>query len=169
METNTTPITPKTLASDITTMLNTRLGDEYAAYYFYRNAANYCKNVNYKKAAAFFDGEATAELGHAQGIQDYLTQWNLIPAIPQVPTIVKFSGLIDIINQAYELEYNLLTKYSDDQKSLADKDPATFNFIQKYVDIQNGEVSEYSDYLNAAVLVDTTNKFEVLYFEQTYF
>jgi ferritin len=47
--------------------------------------------------------------------------------------------------------------------------PATFNFIQKYVDIQNDEVSEYSDFLNALVLIDTNNKLDVLYFEQTYF
>jgi ferritin len=165
----TNPITPKTLDGEVERMLNSRLGDEYTAYYFYRNAANWCKNANYKKAAAFFDAEAAGELGHAQGIQDYLTQWNLIPAIPQVPTTQSFTGLVDIINKAYEIEYTLLMKYSDDQKNLLDKDPATFNFIQKYVDIQNGEVEEYSDYLNAFSLIDANNKFEVLYIENQYF
>ncbi len=165
----TAPVKPKTVAPEVETMLNARLGDEYTAYFFYRNAANWCKNANYKKAAAFFNAEAEGELGHAQGIQDYLTQWNLIPAIPQVPTALNFGGLVEIINKAYDLEYNLLLKYSEDQKMLLDKDPATFNFIQKYVDIQNGEVEEYSDYLNALELVNPNNKFEVLYFEQTYF
>jgi ferritin len=89
--------------------------------------------------------------------------------IPQVPTFLNFSSLVEIINSAYDLEYNLLLKYSEDQKMLIDVDSATFNFIQKYVDIQNGEVEEYSDYLNALELVNPANKFEVLYFEQTYF
>lgn len=166
---NTTPITPKGLPAEIVTMLNTRLGDEYTAYYFYQNAANWCANVNYKKAAVFFEKEAAGELGHAQGIQEYLTQWNLIPAIPQVPTQATFVSLVDIINQAYEIEYTLLGKYSEDQKKLSTLDPGTFNFIQKYVDYQVDEVKEYSDLLNGAVLIDTNSKFEVLYFEQTYF
>ena len=162
-------VKPKTLSSDVESILNERLGDEYTAYYFYRNAANLCKNTNYKKAAAFFNSEAEGELGHAQGIQDYLTQWNLMPAIPQVPTSQKFANLVDIINKAYELEYNLFMKYSDNQKEFDSTDTATFNFIQKYVDIQNGEVSEYSDFLNALQLVDVNNRLDVLYFENTYF
>jgi len=166
---NTQPITPKGLPAEIVSMLNTRLGDEYTAYYFYRNAANWCANANYKKATAFFEKEAAGELGHAQGLQDYLTQWNHIPAIPQVPTQVTFTSLVDIVNQAYDIEYNLLMKYAENEKTLSTVDPATFNFIQKYVDYQVDEVKEYSDLLNAAVLVNTANKFEVLYFEQTYF
>lgn len=165
----TQPMKPKTLAPEIEAMLNERLGDEYTAYFFYRNAANWCKNANYKKAEAFFNTEAEGELGHTQGIQDYLTQWNLIPAIPGVPTSLTFNGLVEIINRAYELEYNLLMKYSEDQKMILGEDPATFNFIQKYVDIQVGEVAEYSDYVNALELINSNNKFEVLYFEQTYF
>jgi ferritin len=162
-------VKPKTLSSDVESILNERLGDEYAAYYFYRNAANWCKNANYKKAAVFFNSETEGELEHAQGIQDYLTQWNLMPVIPQVPTSQKFANLVDIINKAYELEYNLLMKYSDNQKEFDSTDPATFNFIQKYVDIQNGEVAEYSDFLNALQLVDVNNRLDVLYFENTYF
>lgn len=160
---------PKTLDPEVERILNERLGDEYTAYYLYRNASNWCKNVNYKKAAAFFNSEAEAELGHAQGIQDYLTQWNLIPNIPQVSTAYNFTSLVDIINKAYGIEIGLLEKYSENQKELAELHPATFNFIQKYVDIQNSEVEEYSDLLNALELINTDNKFEVLYFENTYF
>lgn len=160
---------PNTLDQEIEKTLNERLGDEYTAYYFYRNAANWCKNMNYKKAASFFNSESEGELGHAQGIQDYLTQWNLIPEIPQVPTVYKFENLVEIIDKAYDLEYNLLQKYSENQKEFLNIHPATFNFIQKYVDIQNGEVEEYSDLLNALQLINHENKFEILYFENTYF
>jgi len=162
-------VKPKTLSPEIESMLNERLGNEYTAYFFYRNAANWCKGVNYKHAAAFFDGEAAAELVHAQGIQDYLTQWNLIPQIPGVPTVIPFSSLQDIIIKAYSLEYDLLQKYSGDQQELLSMHPATFNFIQTYVNYQNDEVSEYSDLLNALELIDVNNRLDVLYFENQYF
>lgn len=160
---------PVKLEEGIVAIFNERIGDEYTAHYFYRNAANWCKDKNYKKAASFFEAEANSELEHAKGLQDYLTQWNVYPTIPGAPTSGDFSGLVDIINKAYEMEYGLFQKYSGDQKSMLQMHPATFNFIQKYVDIQNDAVGEYSDLLNAINLVDSNNKFEVLYFEQTYF
>jgi ferritin len=160
---------PKRLPDNVINIINERIGDEYTAYYFYTNAANWCKDKNYKKATAYFQAEAQNELEHSKGLQDYLTQWNILPNLPQVPTNQKFEDLVDIINQAYSLEYNLLMKYSKDQQSLLGVHPPTFNFIQKYVDIQNQSIEEYSDLLNALKLVQWTNKFEVLYFEQTYF
>ena len=160
---------PKKLSNDIVEILDARIGDEYTAHYFYRNAANWCKNANYNKAAAYFDGEASSELEHAQGLQDYLVQWNLLPAIPQAPTRTDFNGLVDIIEKAYELEYGLLEKYSGDQKAFHNEHPATFNFIQKYVDIQNSSVAEYSDLLNAIGLINPDNKLDVLFFEKNYF
>ena len=166
---NGNPVKPNQLQSEIIQMITERLGDEYTAYYFYVNAANWCKNVNYKKAASFFESEASSELEHAKGLQDYLTQWNIIPQIPQVNTVHNFNNLVDIINKSYGIEFDLLQKYSENQQSLSGQHPATHNFIQKYVDIQNDSVAEYSDLLNAAVLVNTNDKFQTLYFEQTYF
>ena len=51
----------------------------------------------------------------------------------------------------------------------ADLHPPTHNFIQKYVDVQNEAVGEYSDLLNALCLINPDNKLDLLYFEQTYF
>ena len=162
-------VNPKTLPTEIISVLEERIGDEYTAYYFYRNAANWCKDKNYKKAAQYFESEASSELEHSKGLQDYLTQWNTVPSVPQVETTANLESLVDIINKAYTLEYNLLLKYSKDQQSFTNIHPATFNFIQKYVDVQNDSVSEYSDLLNALNLIDYTDKFQILYFEQTYF
>ena len=54
-------IKPKTLPEEVIGLLNERIGDEYKAYFFYRNAANWCKDANYNKAAEFFNGEAANE------------------------------------------------------------------------------------------------------------
>lgn len=174
METSKTQIpqgvkTPKGLPEEIVAMLEARIGDEYKAHYTYRAAANWCKNANYKKAAAFFEAESSSELDHAKGLQDYLTQWNMMPAIPAVDPEREFSGLVDIVNQAYQMEYSLLMAYSKQQVELIDLHPPTHNFIQKYVDVQNEAVGEYSDLLNALCLINPDNKLDLLYFEQTYF
>ena len=58
------PIAPRKLSDDIVGIFDARLGDEYTAHFFYRNAANWCKNMNYKKAAAYFEAEANSELEH---------------------------------------------------------------------------------------------------------
>ena len=159
---------PKALSEDLVKTIDERLGDEYTAHFFYRSAANWCKNANYKKAASFFEAESVSELEHAKGLQDYLTQWNIIPSIPPSLTHVEFSGLVDIINKAYALEYGLYEKYCAFQQSL-NGNPATFNFIQGYVDIQNQSIAEYSDLLNALQLIDINVKLDLLFFENTYF
>jgi ferritin len=149
--------------------IEARIGDEYAAHYFYRNAANWCKNVNYKKAAEFFEKEAENELIHAKGLQDYLTSWNMMPKIPTAPTTRSFSGLVDLINQAYSLEYDLFIKYSEDQTALFSIHPATFNFIQTYTTGNRESVAEYSDLLNALQLINVESKLDLLTFEKRYF
>jgi len=164
-----TIIQPFSLPAEIVSALEKNLGHEYNAHYTYRNAANWCRNANYKKATAYFEAEAASELDHAKGIQDYLTQWNVIPQIPEIDPAIEFGSLVDIINKGYEIEYKLLLSYSKLQSSLIVEHPATFNFIQKYVDIQNDSVAEYSDLLNALCLINPDNKLDVLVFEERYF
>ena len=51
-------VSPSKLPANIEDTFNERIGDEYTAHYFYRNAANWCRNANYKKATAFFAKES---------------------------------------------------------------------------------------------------------------
>ena len=166
---STTIKTPKTLADTSVKILTDRLGDEYTAHYFYRNATNWCAGIGYLKAAAFFAQEAENELEHAKGLQKYLVDWNVMPLLPTIKPNVTFSDLIDIINKAYALEYALFESYNRDSKQLFDTDLTTFDFLTTYRTGQTESVIEYSDLLNAAELVNIDNKFEILYFEQTYF
>ena len=164
-----TPMSPRTLDPTIVSALEARLKDEYTAHLIYKNAANWCKNVNYKHAAAFFEAEAADELTHAQKLQDYLTQWNVLPQIPVSTVPNTLTSLVDCINVAYEFEYALLQSYSDLQNAMDGPHPATFNFIQQFVDIQNESVGVFSDLLNGLMLVDVTNRLDLLVFEGEYF
>ena len=59
--------------------------------------------------------------------------------------------------------------YSDNAKTLIVKDINTFTFLQQFVQIQNDSVKEFSDLLNVLRLIDHTDKYQLLYFENEYF
>lgn len=162
-------LSPRTLSPEVAELLMERLGDEYTAHYFYRNASNWCLDKGYVNAGAFFAAEATSELTHAELIQTYLVGWNIVPVIPPVSMIPIFSTLIDVVNKAYQLEYNLLIQYNSNSSMILPVDLNTFDFLQQLRVNQNTAVAEYSDLLNAAQLVNVENNFEVLYYEGKYF
>jgi ferritin len=157
------------LSSKTIKILTDRIKDEYTAHYFYRAATNWCRDKNYKKAAEFFSNEADDELTHAKKIQEYMTDFNIIPQIPQAPIDHKFDGLIEIIHGAYKMELGLMKAYNKDSQELFSEDITTFDFLTEFREIQKGAVVEYNDLINGSQLVDTKDKFQVLYFEQTYF
>ena len=157
------------LSDKTVNVLTARIKDEYTAHYFYRAAANWCNDVNYKKAGAFFEKESVDELTHAQMIQDYMTGFNIIPEIPSASPKHTFTNLIDIVNEAYTMELNLMKAYNKDSHTVFADDITTFDFLTKLRKIQKGAVVEYNDLINASNLISKTDKFQVLYFEQTYF
>ena len=161
--------TPIKLSEQVIDLLIQRIKDEYTAHYFYRSAANWCRNANYKKAAQFFDGESSSELEHAKKLQEYLDDWNVMPVIEKTETNFEFDNLVDIINNAYQMELGLMKAYNQSSSQIFTNDLTTFDFLQEYRELQKSAVIEYSDLLNALLLVDYNDKFQLLYFEQTYF
>jgi ferritin len=159
---------PVILAGDSVKLLTERLGDEYAAHYFYNSAANWCAGAGYLKAAAFFTAEAAAELEHAQKLQKYMVDWNILPVIPKVDTHHDFGTLPGIIDGAYKIEYALFQKYVQNSHALFMSDLATFDFLQEFRQIQTESVAEYSDLLNALQLIDIDKRLDLLHFEEMY-
>jgi len=162
-------MTPIQLPQEIVSLINERIGDEYQAHYLYTCASNWCKDQGYFKAANFYFKESQNELEHAKKLQDFLTDWNCKPTIPQVKTKFDFSGLVDVINKSYEIEYDLYQKYQEASKKIFIKDLATFDFLGWFRDTQRTSVAEFADLLNGLELIDVEDKFQILYFEQTYF
>lgn len=150
-------------------ILEDRIKDEYTAHYYYRAATNWCKDMNYKKAAAFFESEAADELEHAKMLEQYMTDFNIQPSIQKAETKHVFDNLIDIINGAYEMELGLMQSYNKDSHTVFEDDITTFDVLTKFRKIQKNAVIEYNDLINGSNLVDKKDKFQVLYFENTYF
>ena len=53
----------------------------------------FLKHKNYKKAAEFFNADAITELEHAQGIEKYMTDFNILPEISKTETKFTFSKI----------------------------------------------------------------------------
>jgi ferritin len=157
------------LSNSTIKILNERLKDEYYAHYLYRAAANWCHDQNYKKAAAFFDADANTELVHAGIIQKYMTDFNILPEMSKPEPNHNFDNLIDIIQTAYEFELKLMKSYNENSHSVFQDDLTTFDFLQQFRDIQRESVVEFNDLINGSNLVNKKDKFQVLYFENTYF
>jgi len=157
------------LSDKVVKILTERIKDEYTAHYYYRDAANWCNDMNYKKAAQFFENESKDELEHAETLQKYMTDFNIIPNIPVAKTHHTFENLEDIIHGAYQMELGLMKEYNKDSQDVFSDDITTFDVLTKFRKIQKGAVVEYNDLINGLHLVDTNDKFQVLYFEQTYF
>ena len=163
-------MTPEKLPSGIVTLLNQRINDEYEAHYFYRQVANYCENVGYLKAAEYFKGEAEDELKHSEIIQKYLTDWSIQPSLAPVSTPEKVSGLVDAIEKAYQMEYDLYEAYEEISMDIFNKkDLCTFDFLQQFRTIQRMAVAEYSTFLNQLETIDSKDKNWLYEFEKRAF
>jgi ferritin len=162
---------PTKLPSKIVELLNERINDEYMAMYFYRNASNWAEDVGFTKLAAFFAKEALTEAEHAEGLQKYLTDWNVIPSLMPIKKPEMFDGLVDWIQGAYKMEYALYSDYEEvSNKILMEyKDSSTFDFLQKYRTIQTESVAEYATLINKLELIDYTDKNWLVIFEQNNF
>lgn len=161
---------PQKLEKQSIDILNARIKDEYAAFYHYKAAENYCREVGYKFAADFFGKEATSEMEHAAKLQNYLVDWNVQPTLLSINAPIKFSSLVEIIEKSYIVEYKLYEAYEKDSAALMDaNDICTFDFLGDLRKIQVESVAEYSDMLNQLELIDKNDKFQVYYLEERIF
>ena len=161
---------PEVLKTEIVDLLLERLNDEYTTFYFYRSASNWCKGIGLNLAADYFKKESKDELTHAKGIEDYLVDWNVIVDLPIIQEpINEFINVVDIIEKAYKLEYDLYVAYNKISGDIFTQgEYSTFDFLNKYRDIQNQSVIEYSDKLNILKDVEL-DKFNILLIEENLF
>ena len=161
---------PHSLDKGVVDLLAPRHLDEMDAFYFYRAASNWCQGVGYFKAASFFAAESQDELEHAGKIEKYLVDWNITVPLPSVPKPqVDFSGLLEVLEEAYKIEYDLYEAYEETSKKLFNMDLCTFDFLQQFRLIQTKSVAEYSDKLNLLEDVDGKDKFKLLLLEEKLF
>lgn len=147
-----------------------RIANEYEAMHFYRNAANWCDNAGYTKAAAYFSAEAQSEAEHAAKVQSFLNNWGCGYMLPAINTVFTCNSLPAIIREAYgKYEVPLYKAYSADSKAAFDVDKSAFSFIMEMVQIQTDSVAEYRTLIDGLNLINENNKLDVYLYEQSKF
>lgn len=160
---------PYKLHEDLVKFLCERISDEYSAFFFYRSAAAWAKMNSWKNLANFLESEAKDELKHAKKIENFLSEWDSFTGFYTPKCEYKFENIVDVVNQAYEIEWLLLQTYMIGSKSAYGKDMNVFFFLKNYIEIQNLEVTEWADKLNALANIDFEDRLSILYFEENYF
>jgi len=143
-----------------------RLQNEYEAAQFFRNAANWCSNAGYDKAAAFFAKESNSENEHATEIQTFLNEWGCRYTIPNVSTVFMCTSLPEIVRKAYEgFEVPLYKAYNEDAGRAFEIDKSAFIFISELLNGQRESVAEYRTLIDKLILIDENNKLDVYLYE----
>ena len=162
--------TPVSLPAEIVSLLIPRLSDEFKAFYFYRDAANWCADAGFNLAAKYFEAESADELTHAKAIEKYLTDWNVVPSLPPIATPAsQFANLGNVISAAYDLELALYGAYKQTSVAAFSADLCTFDLLTSFRDIQVKSVAQYSDLLNKLAGVNVADKFQMLALEDSLF
>ncbi len=152
-------------------ILTAKISREYGHHYFYQIASNWCQGEGFEKAAEYFLKESQEELEHAQKIQRYIVDWNCNPSLNiMMPEKKEFSSLIELIQDAYNTEYDLYEMYKKDSVEIFSiGDICTFDFLQYFREAQKDSVITYSDKLSMLSGVNAFDKFNLLMLEQKLF
>jgi ferritin len=161
---------PKTLSKEIVNILMQRVADEYSAFYHYKGASNWCAGVGFKVASSFFEKESKAELEHAQILEKFLVDWNVIVDLPPIAKPkVDYTSLVEVIEMSYDIEFKLYGEYEKDSvKILELGDVCAFDLLQPLRKVQTESVAEYSDMINMLEGVEPT-KLNLLLLEEELF
>jgi len=142
-----------------------RMKNEYEAHFYYSNAANWCENTGYLKAAAYYRDEAKSELEHAQKLKDFLNNWGIFFEIPAIDFTISFESLYEIIEGAFKIELDLYEKYS---KDISMECMSYFALMQEMIAIQYNSQAECRTQIDRMKLFDN-NKTSISLYEQSTF
>jgi len=122
-------------------ILQYRLADEQELFYFYISAAAWCRLNGYECASKYFIVESHGEEYHYKRLSTFLMDWHTEVAYPVLQDPIKtFSGLKEILEMAYELEYGLYRRYETNAIEIFPVCQNTHNLMTDFVNVQNDAV-----------------------------
>jgi ferritin len=137
------------LPQSVINLLQKRVLDEKTAEYFYQAAALWCRNKGYDEGYEYFTNESKDEKKHFKKLTGYLADWGANGTLPSINSRdISFNDLNDILEQAYQMEYDLMLAYQDISATIFTSHMVTFDFLVFYRNIQNESVIQYGTLLN---------------------
>ena len=135
--------------------LLSQLNAEFYSAYLYLAMSAYCSKMEFNGAARWLKLQYDEEIGHATKIYNYLVDQGVhvvLDAINQPPS--EFGTVLDVFTSSLEHEQKmseLLNVLSD--KALREKDHATYNLLQWFVNEQVEEEATVGEIISKLKLV----------------
>jgi ferritin len=135
--------------------LLSQLNAEFYSAYLYLAMSAYCSKIEFNGAARWLKLQYDEEIGHATKIYNYLVDQGVhvvLDAIKQPPS--EFGTVLDVFSLSLEHEQKmteLLNVLSD--KALREKDHATYNLLQWFVNEQVEEEATVGEIISKLKLV----------------
>lgn len=153
-------------ASPFKAELEMFVGEEYKAHSFYRQAALWCENEGWLKAAKYYAAEADSELEHAKKLQAFAVATGTVLAMPASMPQFTFLSLFNIVDQQDDLETALYVKYESSTRAAMSTDMSVFKLLQKMTQIQYDAIAETRTLKDIKTNLDPNSRLDVFMFEK---
>jgi ferritin len=147
-------------SSGMFSKLNEQIGHEFYSSNIYLAMSAWCAAKALRGSARFFEGHADEEMVHMRKLFAYVLDVGgqaIVPALAQPPK--EYASLKDIVSKALEHEKFITSKiHGLVDAALAEKDHATFNFLQWYVSEQREEEALFRTVVDMLELAGTDGR-----------
>jgi ferritin len=135
--------------------LFTQLNHEFYSAYLYLAMSAYCSHMEFNGAADWLKHQYEEEHIHATKIYDYLVDQGVqvvLAALPQPPS--EYGSLLDVFKASLEHEKAMTSRLNNlSDKALKEKDHATYNLLQWFVNEQVEEEATVGGIISKLKLV----------------
>ena len=118
--------------------LSTQLNHEFGSSYLYLAMSAYCSNADFNGAATWFRLQHEEEQFHATKVYDYMIDQGVNVSLAAIPAPSHtYSSLLDVFEASLAHEQEMTVRLNDlSDQALAEKDHATYNLLQWFVNEQ---------------------------------
>jgi ferritin len=132
-----------------------QLNDEFYSAYLYLAMSAYCAHIDFSGAAAWLKHQYEEEQLHATRIYNYLIDQGahvVLKEIRQPPN--EFGTILDVFRSSLQHEQSMTARLNNlSDQALKEKDHATYNLLQWFVNEQVEEEATVSEIISKLKLV----------------
>lgn len=143
------------ISKKIQTALNDQLNKEFHSAYIYLGMSAYASANSFNGCAKWFNMQYQEEITHAMKLFRYLEDQDANIKLMDIKAVnIKSESILEVFKEAYAHEQkmtNSLNNLSD--MAMKDKDHATYNLLQWYVNEQVEEEAMFSEIIDKFTMV----------------
>jgi ferritin len=132
-----------------------QLNDEFSSAYLYLAMSAYCNHIDFNGAANWLKQQYEEEQLHATKIYNYLIEQGANVALREIPQPAnEFGTILEVFKASLKHEQTMTTRLNNiSDQALKEKDHATYNLLQWFVNEQVEEEATVSEIISKLKLV----------------